>query len=337
MHAQRAAATSGLNVRSGQSTSARIIDHLAAGDTVTLLSASPRLGYFHVVTPSGTKGWAWAARVRVVAATAVPPPVRSRARGAREPSDGPTVAPGSLRESVGYSPAASLDASWSKVASNAVDYTWTDIPHSVCPAAGVGGDTETNRWKNRTDSAESYHEVSWSALATLEFPHNSKKHRSDWSTADLAEIGRSEGLPISVVGFLSGLRVETPGTRNGVAQKGESTNCGENQETRVDWHMYLTAAPHESHFRGIVIETTPRVRPFHTEWDTTRVKLAVAAGDSVRVSGWLMVDPEHWDQMYGYLPGDTLTVRKARITLWEIHPVTRIEIRRNGSWVGLDR
>jgi hypothetical protein len=323
--AQRAVAKSGLNVRSGQSTSSQVVDHLGAGDTVNLLNPNPRLGYLHVESAAGVKGWAWAARLQIVSAGT--------------PSGGP-VRPSPTTPTIPAIPAvgsSTVDPSWPKVPTNSGNYTWTDSPHTVCSATGAGGDSETNRWKNRTDSAAAYHPVSWTALATLAFPHNRRKHRADWPANDLATIAGFEGIPISAVGFLSGIRVEIPGKKNGVLQKGETTNCGENSASRVDWHMYFTRSPHEAHYLGVVLETTPRVRPLHPGWDTTKVKQVVAAGDTIRVSGWLMFDPEHWDQMFGYAPGDTVTKGKARITLWEIHPVTRLEIRRNGSWVLLDQ
>ena len=43
------------------------------------------------------------------------------------------------------------------------------------------------------------------------------------------------------------------------------------------------------------------------------------------VSGWLMLDPEHPDQ-----------VGKTRGTIWEIHPVMRMEVEQQGRWVPLD-
>jgi hypothetical protein len=326
--AQRAVAKSGLNVRSGQSTGSQVVDHLAAGDTVKLLSPGPRLGYLHVRSAGGVQGWAWAARLQIIPGGTVPSGVPRASRAAT-----PT-APATSATSPSGSP--TIDPSWPRIPSNSGSYTWTDAPHSVCPATGAGGDGETNRWKNRTDSAAAYHEVSWGALANLPFPHNRKKHRADWPAGDLASIAGFEGIPISAVGFLSGIRVEIPGKKNGVPQKGETTNCGENSAPRVDWHMYFTRSPHEAHYLGVVLETTPRVRPLHPGWDTTKVKQVVAAGDTIRVSGWLMFDPEHWDQMLGYVPGDTATKGKARITLWEIHPVTRLELRRGGRWVLLD-
>ena len=46
----------------------------------------------------------------------------------------------------------------------------------------------------------------------------------------------------------------------------------------------------------------------------------------VRISGWLLLDPEHRNHLGKY-----------RSTLWEIHPITRIEVMKDGSWVDLDR
>ena len=38
-----------------------------------------------------------------------------------------------------------------------------------------------------------------------------------------------------------------------------------------------------------------------------------------------MMDPEHPDQ-----------IGKTRGTIWEIHPITKIEVEQNGGWVTLD-
>jgi hypothetical protein len=63
---------------------------------------------------------------------------------------------------------------------------------------------------------------------------------------------------------------------------------------------------------------------------------ATTNGDSVRISGWLMFDPLHYDQMWQYDSAADTTGTKARITLWEIHPITRIEVFKNGTWRSLD-
>jgi len=46
-----------------------------------------------------------------------------------------------------------------------------------------------------------------------------------------------------------------------------------------------------------------------------------------RFGGWLMFDPEHRDQLPG--PGKP---HPTHATLWEIHPITKIEVFRGGAW-----
>jgi hypothetical protein len=56
------------------------------------------------------------------------------------------------------------------------------------------------------------------------------------------------------------------------------------------------------------------------------VALACTTVAPVRISGWLMFDPEH-----------AAAFGKYRGTLWEIHPITKIEVLRNNNWVDLDQ
>jgi hypothetical protein len=91
-----------------------------------------------------------------------------------------------------------------------------------------------------------------------------------------------------------------------------------------DWHVWFTKTAGEDRTHSIVIEPTPRIRAMHT-W--TLVKMDKIAKDQlrVRISGWVFFDPEHPDQ-----------VLKTRGTIWEIHPVTQIEVMQNNAWVPLD-
>jgi hypothetical protein len=45
----------------------------------------------------------------------------------------------------------------------------------------------------------------------------------------------------------------------------------------------------------------------------------------VRISGWLLMDQEHPEQL-----GQT------RASLWEIHPILHIEVNEGGSWQSID-
>ena len=45
----------------------------------------------------------------------------------------------------------------------------------------------------------------------------------------------------------------------------------------------------------------------------------------VRISGWLMYDFEHVG-----------AIGTQRAAVWEVHPVTRIQVQRSGQWIDLD-
>ena len=252
---QRVVAEIDLNVRRGQSTSSQILGRLDQGDTAEVLVPPKRSGYYHVRTAAGVTGWAWAARLTLVGAPVTPTPTPA-------PPAPPTPAPPSGAPSTG---ANSIDPSWTKTPSNAADYTWPEANHAVCEAAGQNGDDATNLMKNRTDEPAAYHAVTWDALESLTFPRNQKSRRggttNPWTASELAQLAKYEGTPISVEAYLSGIKEQIPeNDSTGVRKKGEATNCGQNTSPRVDWHMYLTKGPNQSHRLSIVVETTPRVR-----------------------------------------------------------------------------
>ena len=299
--AQQVVAISGLNVRSGQSMSSKIRGHLNENDTASLVSPSKVLGYYHVRTETGLVGWSWAARLRLVTTDTT------------GPSPSPSPAPSPANAATG------IDSNWTKTPTNAADVHWADGNHALCQAAGVGGDDATNVWKNRTDEPTSFHAITWNALATLPFPRNQKSHRGGgdpWKPNELARLAEFEGIPISVDAFLSGVREQLPSMDSKTHQlkKGEATNCGANTSPRVDWHMYLTKSANQSHRLAIVVETTPRVRPSHPGWTLEKMQQISDSGTPVRISGWLMFDPEHWDQMWKYKgPGQSWSEKSGQV------------------------
>src|SRR5439155_23050411 len=70
---------------------------------------------------------------------------------------------------------------------------------------------------------------------------------------------------------------------------------------------------------------TPRVRKDHPAWTLEALGGLLAEETPVRVSGWLLLDPKHADH-----------VGQIRGTRWEVHPVLRIEVMREGEWTDLD-
>jgi hypothetical protein len=51
----------------------------------------------------------------------------------------------------------------------------------------------------------------------------------------------------------------------------------------------------------------------------------VNSNSPVRITGWTLLDPEHAAQ-----------IGQFRSTLWEVHPVTAIEVFKDGQWVNAD-
>jgi hypothetical protein len=179
----------------------------------------------------------------------------------------------------------------------------------VCPAAGNSTKpkmVELDSQKNRTDipNATAYISVDWDVLKGL--PSNSPD--------DL------QGAPVMVIGYLS--------HRINVEDKapGESTNCNLLNDDEVDWHIYLTSAPNQAISQAIIVETTPRTRPLHT-WDKSVLDGLVNTNRQVRISGWLMYDFQH-------VPD----IGTQRATVWEVHPITRIEVAGgNGGWQDIEQ
>lgn len=302
-HAQSAVVTSNLNLRSSASSSSKIIGRVNAGDTVTLIHSTARQGYYHIVERDSTKGWIYARYVQIV--------------GAAPPSGGNATSV--------------VDASWQKPPLHSTTLHRTGFPD--CGPAGAGGDTLTDLRKNRIDEPASYHPVTFDAILALPYPKNHKPQRTSWPAADLAVIAPYEGIPVSVSAFIAkqrGVIVED----SVASKKGEATNCHALDDAGVDWHVTLVRDPADPKSNGIVVETTPRVRANGHPWTPDMLSSAVANGDSVRISGWLLYDPEHFAQTTNYDPARPPKGLTVRATLWEVHPVTKIEVfdRATGAW-----
>ena len=116
-------------------------------------------------------------------------------------------------------------------------------------------------------------------------------------------------------GYLLNLQQEGP----------ESPNCY--RADLHDFHMWIgktTAktlkARNALRRKSVVVEPTPRTQAMNPSW--TKANLNKIRGQRVRITGWLMYDFEHPPQ-----------VGKTRGTLWEVHPVMKMEVLREGQWV----
>jgi len=107
---------------------------------------------------------------------------------------------------------------------------------------------------------------------------------------------------------------------------GESTNCHRTADNEVDWHIYLSdTADLDDISQAVIVETTPRTRPLH-KWKKADLDNVVNQNTPVRISGWLLYDFEH-----------TGVIGTQRASVWEVHPITKIEVKQNNTWVDLDQ
>lgn len=322
--ADQATITRNVNLRRDPSSGHKPIRLLTPDDGIELIDASPVKGYYHVRTDQGEEGWVWSHGVHISHDTGQPnpnptppsptPPSNPTPPANPTPPSNPNPPSNPTPPSDG-NPATAISQDWDKPDPNQGSFQGDE---GTCGPTGQGGDTATNLRKNRTDVPALYHAVAWDTVSTLAFPSGAPHSRLDWSPDQLAEIKPFEGVAISVVGYLAGIRVETSGN-------GESTNCHFTQASDVDWHMYFVGSPDQGEASAVIAETTPRVRQLHPNWTTEKLAPWTKTGQQVRLSGWLMLDPEHPD-----------AIGQARGTIWEIHPVMKIEVLQNDQWVDLD-
>ncbi|MDP9337729.1 MAG: SH3 domain-containing protein [Acidobacteriota bacterium] len=291
--AQEAVVTHNVRLRPAPSTDNKPLMTLTPGEELELLDPAPTTGFYHVETESGDQGWVSTRYVRVT-----PPPLHALSAMA-----------------AGAPPASTISESWNKPAPNKTTFTG---PGGNCPWNGNKLDPDTFIRKNRTDlPAESdVHDVDWSAIHDLPFPIDTKL-RAKWTPAHLQEIARVEGVALRTTGYLVAIKPQ-----NG---NKEGTNCRFSLASETDTHMALVGEVGGAEKDSVVIEYTPRFLKSHPHWNSTVLSKYRNNDIPVRVTGWLMLDPDHRNHLNKY-----------RFTLWEIHPITKIEIFQNNSWQDLD-
>ncbi len=283
------------------------IDILSPREDVQVTDDTQTAGYYHVRTAEGEEGWVWGRSLEIV-----PPHSNAPAEALLA-----TPAPGAQPARRAGPPAgvtSHIPTNWDKPDPAPTEFHGSD---GDCGPTGDGGDALTNLRKNRTDEPVQYHSVNWKSVQQLPYPV-AKNSLEDWTPEQLAQIKPFEGIGVSVVGYLVAIKVENRGT-------GESTNCHFTNVTEVDWHMPLVESAGDAEATAIVVETTPRLREVHSKWTPNTLAPWVNSGEPVRISGWVLLDPEHRAHLGKY-----------RSTLWEIHPITKIEVFQDGQWVNAD-
>lgn len=190
-----------------------------------------------------------------------------------------------------------------------------------CPSSGFGGDSELNRLKNRTAPPDSVRATTAADFLRDYAPdmHTPREH-DEYDQAQRDSIEPREAQGLSITGYLVDAFRALP----------ELSNCLDPEDE--DWHLNLyPAIPAPEAFKdslvagSIVTEVSPRWQDMRKGvWDLDSLRALAGRKAPVRITGWVMYDPEHPDHL-GRLRG----------TLWEIHPITAIEYWKAGVWVPL--
>jgi len=180
---------------------------------------------------------------------------------------------------------------------------------------GSGGDALLNREKNRFTTPGSFSEASVRDI--IQIPSTvlgeaGRKKREYWPPAARRYVDGEEGQGFRVTGYLIRAKESGPESCNGYS------------DSLRDYHIWIGDRPDDEKAQSLIVEITPRWKVIHPEWRLHTIERLCDEHARVRVSGWLMWDEEHPDE-----------VGKSRGSQWEIHPVTSFEVFNNGEWVSL--
>ena len=177
---------------------------------------------------------------------------------------------------------------------------------------GSGGDPLLNREKNRNTLPQTVSDLSPTDIIQipfLELADAGRHKRQYWSDAATSYVNQAEQRGIRLTGYLVHAKESGPESCNGYS------------DSLRDYHIWVSDQPTDDKSQGVIVEMTPRFKAIHPEWRLHMIERLADEHARVRVTGWLMWDEEHPDE-----------VGKSRATQWEVHPVTNFEIEQNGTW-----
>jgi hypothetical protein len=188
-----------------------------------------------------------------------------------------------------------------------------EITFHDCQPQGDGGDATLNQIKNRVDEGR-YAQVTFDTIANLPWPKDAEgKPRDQWQQSTRDQVAWAEGFPVTVEGNLVRVQENPP----------EAQNCHSNDFKT--WQLYFVSTPGGDPARALVAGIGPRIRANHAGWTLDKLNALVGSGARIRVSGWLMLNQEHPEE-----------IGKTRVALWEVHPTMQIAILQNDQWINLD-
>ena len=189
----------------------------------------------------------------------------------------------------------------------------------ICPPEGDKPEhAEINKLKNRItvpDSLKPYTVHKFLA----HFPEPESEDLEHLSADERQVISDLEKEGIALTGYLLAYKRSGP----------ESANC--HDPNRLDYHIWIGpvqpsdgVAAKAMRSGAIVVEITPHGQDDHPGW-VGQLRKLVKDHPKVRISGWAFFDPEHPNQ-----------IGATRATLWEVHPVMKLEVWRQGKWQNVE-
>jgi hypothetical protein len=294
---------------------------LPPNDTLSLRDVAPRNSFVAVRTRDGKAGWVGELFLRDL--------------------HGVTAPINTIETTANGSAFVSIDPTWEKDSVVSVSIK-VKGGSQTCKPAGDGTDDGTNVRKNRADIPTHSFLVDLDAIRRLPDTALWKYTKRTWMASDSSLVIPYEGIPVTAEGYFRAVKPQATSKPTNGKTVGEAPNCHSWAEADTDWHIALVASPTENEERAVVVEPTPRTKRRNPGWTVQAAKSLVLAEGSpsqkVRVSGFLMLDPVHPTHIRGGCASHPNCHAKKffRATLWEIHPVTRIEVLRTGTWVNLN-
>jgi hypothetical protein len=182
-----------LNLRSVPSTGgAPIVKVVLPPAQLELLDPNPTNGFYHVKARQN-EGWVWGRNISIQLGDQPP--------STTQPP--PTAGAGSLIES---NPLSAISSSWEKETPSDTVFHGDE---GGCAETGDGGDTDTNKLKNRVDVPPAYRYVTWDAINSTLYPQGALRSRANCTQSQFDQITPVEGAAIAVEGYLYKVKVES--------------------------------------------------------------------------------------------------------------------------------
>jgi hypothetical protein len=178
---------------------------------------------------------------------------------------------------------------------------------SACPQDGP--DAVPSALGNRVTVPARYHELTVDEFLR-KFPPEAGSDRGK----DSDGVAAMQQIGITLTGYLLGVR----------PSGSETCEDGNARELRL-WvggiQPTSPVAANTLRSFAVVTEITPLWQERHPGWDPNLLTRLAEQGATVRISGWML-----------HNAGQSREVWRTRGTLWELHPVTKIEVLRGGEW-----